>query len=268
VFVQENLTMSFKKLLSSSICTAVLCTAASAQETKSNQGAFPQQVGANQAAGKGMSQAMVTPQQLAACWALDNQEEVILAKFAQEKSKNKEVTSFAKMVVEEHQACLKKLSKFAPEATREGYLVDSQSEQSGTSNDESSSEINSINQTKKTNPNATAGQNPNASGSASPGIDMMQLQREIAQQCISDSKKYLNTKDGDEFDKCFVGMQIAKHAAMHTKLVVLQRHTSDEMQQMVTEGIQSTDKHMKAAGALMKKLDDSEFSTSVTKNDK
>ena len=260
--------MRFKKLLSSSICTAVLCTAVSAQETKNNQGAFPQQVGANQPAGKGMTQAMVTPQQLAACWALDNQEEVILAKFAQEKSKNKEVTSFAKMVAEEHQACLKKLSKFAPEATREGYLVDSQADQSRTRKDETSTATSATDQTKKTNPNATAGQNANASGSATAGIDMMQLQREIAQQCISDSKKYLNTKEGDEFDKCFVGMQIGKHAAMRTKLVVLQRHTSDEMQQMVAEGIQSTDKHMKAAESLMKKLDDAESSASLTKNDK
>lgn len=97
-----------------------------------------------------------------------------------------------------------------------------------------------------------------ASGSTTVGIDMIQLQREVAQQCISDSKKYLNAKDGDEFDKCFVGMQIAKHAAMHTKLVVLGRHTSDEMKQMVTEGIQATAKHMKAAESLMAKLDDAD----------
>ncbi len=260
--------MSFKKLVSSSICTAVLCTAVSAQETKNNQGAFPQQVGANQPAGKGMTQAMVTPQQLATCWALDNQEEVILAKFAQEKSKNKAVTSFAKMVAEEHQACLKKLSKFAPEATREGYLVDSQPDKSKTRSDDKSTATSTTDQPKKPAANATTSQSANASGSAIAGIDMMQLHREIAQQCISDSKKYLNTKDGDEFDKCFVGMQIGKHAAMRTKLVVLQRHTSDEMQQMVAEGIQSTDKHMNAAETLMKKLDDAQSGASLTKNDK
>ena len=257
--------MRFKKLLSSSICTAVLCTAASAQETKNNQGAFPQQVGANQPAGKGMTQAMVTPQQLAACWALDNQEEVILAKFAQEKSKNKEVSSFAKMIAEEHQGCLKKLSKFAPEASREGYLVDNQADQSRPGNDSTSTTTN--NPSKKPNQNGASNQNAVAGGSTTTGIEMMQLQREIAQQCISDSKKYLSAKDGDEFDKCFVGMQIAKHAAMHTKLVVLQRHTSDEMQQMVAEGIQSTDKHMKAAEALMAKIDKAESSSSLTKND-
>ena len=85
---------------------------------------------------------------------------------------------------------------------------------------------------------------------------MIQLQREMTQQCIADSKQYLSKKDGAEFDKCFVGMQIAKHAAMHTKLVVLQRHTSDELQQIVAEGIQTTAKHLKAAETLMTKLDE------------
>ena len=258
--------MSFKKLVSSSICTAVLCAAVSAQETKPNPSALPQKGNSNETANRMPSQATVTPQQLAACWALDNQEEVILAKFAQEKSKNKEVSSFAKMIAEEHQGCLKKLSKFAPEASREGYLVDNQADQSRPRNDSTSTTTNDP--SKKPNQNGASNQNAVAGGSTTTGIDMMQLQREIAQQCISDSKKYLSAKDGDEFDKCFVGMQIAKHAAMHTKLVVLQRHTSDEMQQMVAEGIQSTDKHMKAAEALMAKIDKAESNALVTKNDK
>ncbi len=241
--------MSFKKLLSGFICTATMCTAVSAQETKPNQ--LPQQTVANQGANKMGTQALVTPQQLAACWALDNQEEVVLAKFAQEKSKNKDVSNFAKMIAEEHQACLKKLSKFAPEATRDGFLVENQADQSKSRNDSSSDAIGA------TNLNATT------SGPTTSGIDMAQFQREIAQQCISDSKKYLNAKDGEEFDKCFVGMQIAKHAAMHSKLVVLQRHTSEDMRQMVSEGIQATDKHLKAAESLMAKLDDEDAPTST-----
>ena len=183
--------MSLKKLFSSSICAAVLCTAVSAQETKPNQ--LPQQTVASQGTNKMGAQALVTPQQLAACWALDNQEEVILAKFAQEKSKNKDVSNFAKMIAEEHQACLKKLSKFAPEATREGYLVDIQTDQSKSRNESTTEPIGNTNQ------------NAAASGSTTVGIDMIQLQREVAKQCISDSKKYLNAKDGDEFDKCVRG---------------------------------------------------------------
>jgi len=239
--------MSFKKFVSSSICTAVLCTTVSAQEAKP-AGVSPQQPTTQTGASKMASTGVVTPQQIATCLALDNQEEVILAKFAQEKSKNKEVVSFAKMIAEEHQSCLKKLSKFAPEASREGYLT----------------ENSQIEPSKATSANAVSEKSATANGvnTMTTGIDMLQLQREIAQQCITDSKKYLSEKDGDEFDVCFVGMQIAKHAAMRSKLVVLQRHTTDEMRQMVTEGIQATDKHMKAAESLMAKLDGDESDNS------
>ena len=233
--------MSLKKLVSSSICTAMLFTAVSAQETKPD-GIIPQQSNSQAGAGRTSSQgaATITPQQIAAGLALDNQEEVILGKFAQEKSKNKEVASFAKMLAEEHQGNLKKLSKFSPETSREGYLTENVQQD----------------QTKSGSTSGTT--NKAASGSTTAGIDMMQLHREIAQQCIADSKKYLNEKDGDKFDVCFVGMQIAKHAAMHTKLVVLQRHTTDELQQLVSESLQATEKHMKAAEALMAKLDNSD----------
>ncbi len=260
--------MSFKKLISSSICTAVLCTAVSAQEAKPIQGSQSQPTAANQGSGKLMPQAIVTPQQLATCWALDNQEEVILAKFAQEKSKNEDVTNFAKMIAEEHQSCLKKLSKFAPEASREGFLSDNKQDPLKSRNDSTSIDNRTSVQPDKLNPNGVSNQNHSTTATGTTGIDMMQLQREIAQQCISDSKKYLSAKNGEEFDKCFVGMQIAKHAAMHTKLVVLQRHTSDEMQQMVSEGIQSTEKHMKAAESLMAKLDKSDSDSTARKNDK
>ena len=233
--------MSFKKLVASSVCTAVLCTTVSAQETKPSQGSKLQPTSVVQGANKTASPGRVSQEQLAACFALDNQEQIILAKFAQEKTKNKDVTQFVKMIAEEHQACLKKLSKFAPEASKEGYLVATQVEQS---------------LPREGSPLAAASPSVKTGDVTAPGVDMVQLQRELAQQCIIDSQKYLSTKDGEEFDKCFVGMQIAKHASMRTKLTVSHRHTSDQLQQIVLDGIQVTEKHMKAAEDLMAKLAD------------
>lgn len=70
-----------------------------------------------------------------------------------------------------------------PEATRDGYLVDNQADQLKSRNESTSDPIGITNQ------------NAIASGPTTLGIGMIQLQREVAQQCISDSKKYLNTKD-------------------------------------------------------------------------
>ncbi len=246
--------MRIEKLVLSAVCTAVMCTAVSAQEAKPNPASVPQQSSEKQGTNKSF-QGTVTPEQFATCWALDNQEEIILAKFAQEKSKNKEVIQFAKMIAEEHQACLKKLSKFAPEASREGYLVTNHANQSGAQNDSTPEATQRPDQDPKSAGKVATSPIPSVSDSGSHAIDMMQFQREVAQQCIADSKKYLDSKGSDDFDETFVGMQIGKHAAMHTKLVVLQRHTSDQMREMVTEGIQSLEKHMKAAESLMEKLD-------------
>lgn len=63
-------------------------------------------------------------------------------------------------------------------------------------------------------------------------------------------------------------MQIAKHAAMHTKLIVLQRHTSGELNQIVSEEVQTTAKHLKMAENLMAKLDDSDSDKASSKRGK
>src|SRR5262245_52052440 len=59
----------------------------------------------------------------ASCVAIDNQEEVALAKWAEEKSKNDDVQEFAKMLVSDHSEFIKKLHKWAPEATQDGFLT-------------------------------------------------------------------------------------------------------------------------------------------------
>ena len=61
-------------------------------------------------------------------------------------------------------------------------------------------------------------------------------------------------KEGVEFDKCFVGMQVAKHAMAHSSLTVLQRHTSGDLQNFVKEGLTKNAEHMKASTSLMEQL--------------
>jgi predicted outer membrane protein len=226
--------MVVKSVLSSVVCATMLCVAVSAQETKPNQ-----------TANKPNAASTVTTRQLATCLALDNQEEVILAKFAQDRIENKEVAAFAGMIVDEHQACLKKLNKFAPEATTEGFLA------SGGTGSNAQSAL-----TASPAPSSASGTSTGSSSasSASAGADLMQLQREVAQQCIADSKEYLSKNEGAEFDACFVGMQIAKHASMHTKLKVMQRHATDEIKPLINEGIQTTAKHLKEAERLMQSI--------------
>lgn len=207
-----------------------------------------------------------TEQTLATCLAIGNQEEIAIAKFAADKAESKEVKDFAQMLVKDHQAFLQKLQKFAPEASREGYLKEgdhsaSKSEQETTSAQPSrvqnagrkaagGAESSDIQQTAGTHEN-----------SDSQPLDVIQLHRELAQECIQSAKQGLSKKEGKEFDECFVGHQIAAHAGMKNKLVVFERHVSGDLKSLLAEGIETTEKHMKKAESLMKTLANSNTST-------
>jgi predicted outer membrane protein len=167
----------------------------------------------------------------ASCVAIENQEEIAIAKFAKEKSKNKDVQKFADMLVKDHTEFLGKLRKLAPEATKEGFLTE-----------------------ESTDGKTRTAAKPPLDGQRDGTVDQLALQRELAEQCVEDSKAALSEKSAEEFDECFVGQQIAKHAAMKTKLTVFQRHASDELGELLAAGEKKTFEHLEHVEKLIKQL--------------
>ena len=250
------------------MCCAVLCTAsmginASAQDPANPspvprpEGRAPQQP-AGQNAGHHQNAAQ-HQSLLASCLVHDNQAEVALSRMAQEKSQSEAVKKFAGMIVEDHQKFLGKLQKFAPNA---GQLSQNQSGTSGLSgnnlrnadgNQGVQNRSNQVNQDQDNRNNATATQ-PNPGQSNDIGLNVAKLQQELAQQCLSDAQEKLAQSDGDEFDKCYVGMQIAMHAGMKSKLTVFSRHASGEFKQLIDQGLQTTGEHLEKAESIMEEL--------------
>jgi predicted outer membrane protein len=210
-----------------------------------------------------VASAPINEHTLAACVAIANQEEVAIAKMAADKAKDKDVKEYAKMLVEDHQGFLKKLQRFAPEAQETLQAASSQSNQS------------------RVQPAGGAAQ-PQAQATAQPGqaiqqvatqeagsqIDVIQLHREVAQQCLANAKKKMGEMDGDKFDICFIGHQIAKHEEMKTKLTVFQRHASGEFAQLLAAGLETTETHLKKAEEIMKDLDGDSHQDKSEKRDK
>jgi len=188
----------------------------------------------------------VNEQSMAACLAIANQEEIAIGQFAVEHAQKSDVKQFAKMIVEDHQAFLKKLQKFTPVAREEslaqGTAAAAQVQPAGGATQSQTGAT-----IQQTAGQANDGRQPAA-------VDMIQLHREMAQQCLADSKKKMTEKDKDHFDVCFIGHQLAKHEAMKTHLTVLQRHASGEFAQLLAEGIKTTDNHLKQAEKLMEDL--------------
>jgi len=275
--------MNLRKLVAVSACGASLSVAslASAQQVqpRAAQPQRVQQVQGQPRAGQVVQQTQWqnTDHQLATCIAIGNQTEVAIAKIAEEKAKSKDVKEFAQMLVKDHTAFLQKLQKFAPEATQEGYLNDQQettNENQRTSATQPRTPGVQVQvqpaggqvEVKKGQIQQTAGTDQAAGAEAGQPLDFVQLHREIAEECIRSAKQGMSKKDGKEFDECFIGFQIAAHAEMKNKLTVLQRHASSDLAQVIGDGIQTTERHMKKAEGLIKDLADS--GSSVTKRDR
>ena len=238
------------------------------------------QIGGQPVAGQVVQQphGVVNDHSLASCLAIGNQEEIDLAKFGEEKTKNKEVKDFVQMISKDHQEYLKKLARFAPEATRDGYLIQTQvtANRVAGSGETVATEAPRNTVSGKTQPQ---GENVNRRGNEvretvattatqPAGSDFMQLHRELAQECLSQSKQNLSKKDSDKFDECFMTMQVFKHYEMKDKLAVFQRHAGPELSKVIAEGLETTETHLKKAERILTKLHDSDDDNKTTSTDK
>lgn len=258
--------MSFRSALTVFSVTAMLCEVGvglAQQRNPANNRAVEQRPAGQvvqQAQGQGNDQLLST------CVAIDNQAEINLAEFAQSKAQDEQVKEFAQMLVKDHQQFQQKLQQFAPSAGQirleEGQQTSTRSsgvqQAAGTATADSG-----IRQTAGTQATGQPQLRPQAGTQA--GIDPIQLHRELAAQCLADTKKMLSEKEEGKFDVCFVGQQIAMHGATISKLKVLKRHASGELAQVLGEGLETSERHMEKAEKLMKELDDSDDSDNSQK---
>lgn len=83
---------------------------------------------------------------------------------------------------------------------------------------------------------------------------LLNLQTEIAQQCLEDAKAKLSKESGETFDASFIGFQIAMHQSTKSKLKVFERHATPEVKPIVENAIKKTEMHLVQAENLMAKL--------------
>lgn len=166
----------------------------------------------------------ITDRQFAHCLMIDNQGEIAVAEFALENATSPEVKEFAQMMVSEHNEFLDRLREFA-------------GEEAAASNESRRDEV--------------------AEGAASAtesdgGIDLLAFKKELGEQCIATLKRELGAKQGPEFDRCYMGQQVGAHLHMWDSLTVLEKHASGEFKDLLAEGKETTEKHLKHAKQILK----------------
>jgi predicted outer membrane protein len=230
--------MKFKQFTMATLATLLITSGLVAQQAQPSKTQNPPaqakqdqpatgQSARESVAGKQQGEGMLTKDQIfAKCMEIANQEQVLIAQFAQGKATHTDVKEFAATLEKAHKSGWEQLKALSPQ-------------------DETNSTFRTVSTTRASN---------------SPVVDFLQLHQEFSTQCLTDSKKYLSEKQGIEFDQCFVAMQIAKHAGERSNLTVLQRHATGKLQELIKSNLETNAQHMEAAVGLMKKLADSDSS--------
>ena len=191
----------------------------------------------------------------AACLILGSQNEIVIAKLAEQRSQSPEVKEFAQMIQKDHQQCITNLEKIAGNLTPNRRSAkepvgetrrDSRTEDAGNGRAISKD-------AKRTEPE----QRKDGKVQAQVGVTEMpkemhfQIHQEIADECLSSTQRELASKKGREFDACFIGMQIAAHMYLIDEMKVFERHASPELQTVLAKGLKETEEHLAQAKSIM-----------------
>jgi predicted outer membrane protein len=171
--------------------------------------------------------------QIADCLAIDNQEEIALARLAASKSKDRAVREFAEMLIQDHGKYLQQLERHGAQvvafntAARESGQVPQQ-----TTGQAAQSQLE----------NRSPGQE---------GLDFLLVKRQIAQMCLENATRGWTEKQGAEADKSYIGHMIGAHEKLIEAQKVLRQYASAELQPVLEQGIQVAESHLQRAKQIM-----------------
>jgi predicted outer membrane protein len=199
----------------------------------------------------------------ATCLILENQNEIALANLAETRSENAKVKEFARNAQRDHQQWNIELQRFAGReipnrpGTRPAAAAGTDS-RAAPRREPTAGErrVEPTNEPRTAEGRPVAANNPPAIAAAGDRAPrLLQIKQEIADECLANAQKELASKDGREFDSCFIGMQLAMHMYTVDSLKVLERHASAELRPVLHKGRETAQRHLDEAKQIMKELD-------------
>lgn len=217
----------------------------------SARGQVPQQMPAGQSYGEDPI--------LACCLLIDGRKQIEICRWAQDKVKNEDVKAFAKAEVEEHEKVKAELQKLGFEYPAPPQLQQPGSQVRPGTQPQPGAQFRPGTQT------TTAGQGfPGAPRMIAtgrlllpPGLaEAVQIETEVADQCISSAKTALGKKTGAKLDKMFVGAQLFCHHGELDKLQVFEKHATERMREVLHHCRPVVERQITTLEGLMTRLDE------------
>jgi len=226
------------------------------------QQAQPQRAPAGRAAQPVGHAASQLDEHVAACLVLENDNEIAAAKIAEQNARSDDVKDFAKTMVKDHQQFVSELEKFAgAEVRNRGQRTDNKTGAAARRGTDIRADAAAPREPRRdgrapaSNNAATAAPRANTAGQGGnqdPYAQMLTIKEEIADECRAATQRELDSKKGEEFDECYMGMQIGAHMRMVDSLKVLERHVSPELQNVLKKGLQTAQQHLDHAKKIKK----------------
>ena len=181
---------------------------------------------------------------IANCLILANQEEVALAKFALQKSQDERVKQFAQKMVDDHRKIGEKLQQYAANVDfdRPSGSASASGSSSGMGSDDERAQGRP--QEAGTSPSTMAGH-----------FDHIALVKDLGKQCYESARRELDSKQGAEFDRCFMGMAVGAHMKANDMMTVFQKHSTGPLKEVIADGQRTVAMHLQQAKDLCKKLE-------------
>lgn len=176
---------------------------------------------------------------------VDNQNEIALAEIAEQKASSDEVKKFARQMAEEHADFLQKLDRTIGSARNGRQQRQNGQSSTGRPQQQGGPAQGRPRQQDQFAPNGTQQQ----------GLDLVALKHELGEQCRQSASRELQQKSGSEFDKCYIGMQIAAHMQMLDTLKVMSRYASPQLDEVIEKGEETTQQHLDHAKKLIASLE-------------
>ena len=200
--------------------------------------------------------ASLTDWQIVEWLDVDHQNEIALAEIAEQKASSDEVKKFARQMAEEHADLLQKLNRAIGNARSGRHQR--QNGQSSTGRPQQQGRF--AQGSPQPQGQFAQGRSPQqgqfaSGGTQQQGLDLVALKHQLGEQCRQSASRELQQKSGSEFDKCYIGMQIAAHMQMLDTLKVLSRHASPQLDEVIEKGEEATQQHLEHAKKLIASLE-------------
>lgn len=203
-----------------------------------------------------------------ASWVMvANNNEVALAQMAQQGAQDREVKDFAAMLVQDHGEFGRKLQRWSSVRPETGAGITDPTGRTGGGRRDADDTGRTGSDTTGTggtgttgnpgDPTSAAGRPRDASGTrtTTDRIDHIALLQELGRKHLASAQKALREKQGADYDRCFVQMQVMAHVGLLDKLEVFANHASPELKKELQGCQDKVKSHLEKAKQLAKRLE-------------